>query len=177
MEQPFRVQSKITPEIYREFTIFDTLRRQKRYKAPLLFALIMIGFSVVCFTQVGRRAQAGLLGGVLLTVGILLPAVYILTFLNSVNKKAKQLERVKNLPAYTVELSPERVTATAGKERLEYIWNDILYVYRLQRCIALFVAAGKAFVLPVGDDGDDALWTLICEHIPESKRENLHKQK
>lgn len=176
MEQMFRVESRITPEIFQEFAIFDTLRRQKRYRGPLLFALIMIGFSVICFTQVGRREQAGLLGGVLASVGILLPAVYILTFLFSVRKRARQLERAKT-PAYTVELSNKKVTAAAGEERAEYRWNKILYVYRLRRSICLYIAANRAYILPAGDGGDDELWALICGHIPENKRKDLRKKK
>lgn len=176
MEPLFRVESRITPEVFREFAIFDTLRRQKRYRGPLLFALIMIGFAVVCFTQVGRREQAGLLGGVLLSVGIFLPAVYILTFLYSVKKRAKQLERAKT-PAYTIELSNKKVTAAAGEERAEYRWNKILYTYRLRRSICLYIAANKAYILPSGDGGDDELWALICGHIPENKRKDLRRKK
>lgn len=176
MEQTFLIQSRITPEIFREFAIFDTLRRQKRYKGPLLFALIMIGFAVICFTQMGRREQAGLLGGVLLSVGVLLPAVYILTFLYSVKKRAKQLERAKT-PAYTVELSNKKVTAAAGEERAEYRWNKIMYAYRLRRSICLYIAANRAYLLPAGDGGNDEVWALICGHIPEDKRKDLRKKK
>lgn len=176
MEPSFQIQSRITPEIFREFAIFDTLRRQKRYKGPLLFAFIMIGFAVICFTQVGRRGQAGLLGGVLLSVGIFLPAVYILTFLFSVRKRARQLEREKK-PAYTVELSAKRVTATAGDERAKYTWNKILYAYRLRRSICLYIAANRAYILPAGDEGDDDIWAFVCGHIPENKRKDLRKKK
>lgn len=176
MEQSFRVRSKITPETFREFAVFDTFRRQKRYKGPLLFALIMTGFAVICFTQVGRREQAGMLGGLLLTVGIWLPAVYILNFLYSVNKKAKQLERVGNKAAYTVELSGEGVTVTAGGERTDYDWDGIECVYRLKRCVCLYVTANRAYILPAGDKGDDDIWVLVCRSASENKRKNLRKE-
>ena len=170
------VQSTITPEIFREFAIFDTLRRQKRWRGPLLFALIMVGFAVVCFTQSGRREQAGLLGGVLLTVGIWVPAVYILTFLNSVNKKAKQLQKLKNKAAYTVELSGKGVAVAAGEEQTEYAWDGIVYAYRLRRCICLYVAANRAYILPAGNGGDNELWELICAQTPEPKHRDLRKK-
>lgn len=176
MTPSFRVQSRITPEVFREFAVFDTLRRQKRWRGPLVFALIMLGFAAVCFTQTGRREQAGLLGGVLLTVGIWLPAVYILVFLHSVNQKAKQLQKLKNKAAYTVELSGEGVTVTALGEQTRYAWDGIVLAYRLRRCICLYIAANRGYILPTGDGGDDALWELICAQIPEIKHRDLRKK-
>lgn len=32
------IQSKITPEVFRKFALFDTTYQQKRYRRPLLFA-------------------------------------------------------------------------------------------------------------------------------------------
>lgn len=173
MEQ-YCIRSKITPEVFREFALFDTLRRQKRYKGPALFALIMMIFAAICFTQVGQREHAALLGGVLLAVGVLLPAVYILTFIVSVRKKARQVGMAKG-PAYTVELSPSGVTAAAGEQRVSYKWEQIFFAYRLKRSICLYVAANRAYILPLGNDGDDGLWSLICGHSSEKKHKDLRR--
>lgn len=171
MEQ-YRVEAKITPEVFREFALFDTLRRQKRYKGPALFALIMAGFAALCFTQIGRRDSAALLGGVLLAVGVALPAVYIVTFLFSVRKKAKQVGRAKG-PAYTVELTASSVTAQAGGQRASYKWDKLYFAYRLKRSICLYVAADRAYILPTGPEGDDGLWSLICGHLSDKKHKDL----
>lgn len=174
MVEQYCIRSKITPEVFREFALFDTFRRQKRYQRPALFALIMILFAAICFAQAGRREHAVLLGGVLLTVGILLPAVYILSFLLSVRKKARQVGMAKG-PAYIVELSASGVTATAGKQRGTYKWEEMVFAYRLKRSICLYVSASQAYILPVGKDGDDGLWSLICGCLPETKRKDLRR--
>lgn len=169
------IQSKITPEAFREFALFDTMYRQKRYRRPLLFAAIMAGFACVCFTQQGRNDQAVLIGAVLLIVGLGLPTAYILTFLWSVRKRAKQLPPADAPAAYTVDLSPERVVVTAGEERAEYAWMDILYVYRIKRSTCLYVSANRAYLLPVSDRyEEDKLWALISERT--EKRRDLRKQ-
>lgn len=171
------IQSRITPEVFREFAVFDTMYRQKRFLRPLVFTVIMAGFAAVCFSQRGQRPQAALLGGVLLAVGLGLPLVYFFTFLYSVYKQAKQLKGKKAPLAYTVELSPERVTVTAGEQRQEYRWEDILYVYRIRRSSCLYISANRAYLLPAADDGreEEKRWDLISDHIPAEKRKDLRK--
>ena len=58
---------------FREFSAFDVLTRQKRWRRPLLFAVLMVAFAIVCFTQVGQREGAALLGTVLTVVGTNIP--------------------------------------------------------------------------------------------------------
>lgn len=171
------IQSRITPEVFREFAVFDTLYRQKRFLRPLVFTAIMAGFAAVCFSQQGERSQAALLGGVLLAVGLGLPLVYFLMFFYSVYKQAKQLKGKKAPLAYTVELSPERVTVTAGEQRQEYRWEDILYVYRIRHSCCLYISANRAYLLPADDDGreEEKRWGLISDHIPAEKRRDLRK--
>ena len=164
------IQSKITPEVFREFALFDTMYRRKRYRRPLLFAAILALFACICFTQQGRNGQAILLGAILLVVGLGLPAAYILSFLWSVHKKAKQLGQAGAPAAYTIKLSPERVVVTAGKERAEYSWKDILYVYRIKHSTCLYVSANRAYLLPVSDRREeDRLWALISERVEEKR--------
>lgn len=164
------IRSRITPEVFREFALFDTMYRQKRYRRPVLFAAILAVFACVCFTQQGRNGQAVLLGAVLLAVGLGLPAAYILFFLYSVHKKSKQLD-LKNAPeAYTVKLSPELVVVTAGRERAEYTWKDILYVYRIRHSTCLYVGANRAYLLPISDQREeDRLWALISQRVEKWK--------
>lgn len=171
------IQSRITPEVFREFALFDTMYRQKRYRGPVLFAAILAVFACICFSQQGRNGQAVLLGAVLLAVGLGLPAAYILSFLYSVYKKSRQLG-LKNAPAaYTVTLSPELVVVvTAGEQRAEYAWKDVLQVYRIKRSTCLYVSASRAYLLPVSDRREeDKRWALISERVPAEKREDLRK--
>lgn len=96
--------------------------------------------------------------------------------LYSVYKKSRQLG-LKNAPAaYTVTLSPELVVVTAGEQRAEYAWKDVLQVYRIKRSTCLYVSAGRAYLLPVSDRREeDKRWALISERVPAEKREDLRK--
>lgn len=171
------IQSRITSEVFREFAVFDTMYRQKRFVRPLVFAAIMAGFACVCFAQRGQREQAALLGFVLLAVGLGLPLVYFLTYFYSVYKQARQLKRDKAPLAYTVELSAEHIAVTAGEQRTEYRWEDILWAYRIRHSTCLYVAANRAYLLPAAADGreEEKRWDFLCEHIPNKKRRDLRK--
>lgn len=170
------IQSRITPEVFREFALFDTMVRQKRFLRPLVFAAILAGFACVCFSQRGQRPQAVLLGGVLLAVGLGLPLVYFLTFFYSVYKQAKGLKRKKAPLAYTVELSPEQVTVTAGEQRVEYPWEGILRVYRIRHSICLYISDNRAYLLPAADEREEEKrWAFLCEQLPAEKRRDLRK--
>lgn len=171
------IQSRISPEVFREFAVFDTICRQKRFLRPLVFAAIMAAFAAVCFSQRGQRPQAALLGGVLLAVGLGLPLVYFATFFYSVYKQAGQLKGKKAPLAYSVELSPEGAAVIAGQERRQYRWDEFLWVYRIRRSTCLYISAGRAYLLPADDDGreEEKRWDLICGHIPAEKRKDLRK--
>ena len=49
------VPVQIDADIFRDFAAFDVLQRQKRWRRPLVFALAMLVFAVICFAQAGSR--------------------------------------------------------------------------------------------------------------------------
>ena len=172
-----RVQSRITPEVFREFAMFDTFRRQKRHIRPLVFAAIFLCFSAVCFTQIGRHESAALLGGVLALIGLGLPAVYILSYMNSVRKSCANLKAAGSPVAYELELAPGHVRAYADGKQRDYPWKKLHGACRIDRCICLYVNPKQAYLLPdTGDAGHERkLWALIASHLPEEKCIDLRK--
>lgn len=87
-ESTIIVPVRIDRKIFQDFSVFDTLVRQRRWQRPLVFALILLFFAVLCFAQVGKREGAILLGSVLTVVGLGLPAVYFGMFFYSVRQQA-----------------------------------------------------------------------------------------
>lgn len=175
--QDILVQARITPEVFREFAVFDTLYRNKRYRRPLAFALMMAAFALACFLLRRRADQAVFIGVILLIIGLGLPVVYILSFLYSVRAKAKQL-RLGNSPvAYTVSLTPAKVIVTDGKQKAEYPWEAVKYAYRLQHSICLYASESRAYLLPAGEreTEEERRWAVIAEHIPAGRRKDLRK--
>ena len=170
MAKELKIQAEITPAAFREYSYFDAFRRQKRYKTPLLFLLIMAGFAGVCFAMTGRREHAMLLGCVLLGVGLGLPAAYFLSFFLSVRSGVRLLAQKRVPASYAVTLSSAGITIPAGGKTLQYSWDSIHYVYRIRRSTCVYVEAGRAYMLPLQDPETEArLWDLICGMLPPDK--------
>ena len=176
VQKELKIEARITPEAFREFTCFDVLTRRKRYKGPLVFCLILAVSAAICFTQVGRRDSAALLGGVLLAVGLGLPVVYFASFLSFVHRNAKLLAQKKIPAAYTVILNSAGLVIPAGEKTLTYPWDKVFYVYRLQHSTGVYVEADRAYMLPRQDpETEERLWTLLCEALPPEKRFDRRK--
>ncbi len=166
--------ARITPEIFQDFAWFDMLRRQRRYRAPLIFFLIMAGFSIICFLTVGRLNGALLIGCVLLGVGLVLPLGWLLSFFLSVRAEAKRLKLSRAPVAYTLHLTDAGLSVSNGKEKADFKWEQLHGAFRLRRCVCLYVAPQKAFLLPTGELEDaDALWGEICARLPGEKTRNF----
>ena len=170
------VQAQITPEIFQEFAWFDLLRRQKRLRAPLLFTLVMAAFAAVCFLAMGRVRGSGLLGGVLLGVGLVLPLCWLLSFHLSVRGEAKKLKLAQAPVAYTLRLTVQGLGVSNEKETAQFPWEQLHRVCRLRRSICLYVTPARAFLLPTpGGEEDDRLWRELGQRLPGEKLEDLRR--
>lgn len=170
-KQTITMPAKIDAATFRRFALFDTFHRQKRWRAPVLFAAVMAAFAAVCFACQGSRSGAALLGAVLLTVGLGLPAVYVLSYLLSVRKQGRRLGLDGSRPAYTLRLGEDGIQVVSGKERAEYRWEQMFYVYRVPACIYLYVTPRRAFLLPEDGQGGVA-WALLMKKLPAEKLED-----
>lgn len=161
------VPARVSPAMFHEFGLYDTFSRQKKWRPPLVFALILSVSAGVCFTQVGRVQSAALLGAVLLIVGLGLPAVYVLTFLHSLTRQEKLLARNPDAIAYTLHLGEAGFTVLQGKEKMEHTWDDVILACRLERCMCLYVGPRRSYLLPgeAGDRTAEAAWARITQHV------------
>lgn len=168
---PLALEARVTPEVFREFAFFDTFRRQKRWKGPALFALIMGGFAAVCFALRGSREQAALIGTVLLVVGLGLPAAYVLSFYLSVRRREKALKAAGCPVAYRLRLEEEGLAVRQGEKEERYPWGQVAAAWRLRRCLCVYVDERRAYLLPPrdGEEGE-RLWAFLIEHLPGKTR-------
>lgn len=162
----FIVQSRISPAVFRSFSYFDTFSRQKRWRSPLLFAGIMSCFSAVCFSQASRQPQAVLLGSVLLAVGLMLPAAYLLSFFFSVRSKEKQLRAAGAPVAYTLHLTDEGITVSVQKKQTHFPWPVLGPIYRIKGCICIYVQQNRAYLVPTEElENEPKLWAWLQEKV------------
>lgn len=52
------IPARITPDVFREFAVYDAMCRQKRWRGPLVFALVFVALSALCYTQAARLRGA-----------------------------------------------------------------------------------------------------------------------
>lgn len=168
-EKKITVRVVMDAKTFRSFALFDSLLRRRLWRAPALFAGILLFFALLCFLLRERAEQAALLGVVLLAVGLGLPAVYFFTFLRSVRMQIRKLKLDRPRPVYTVTISAaEGVRAAVKKESACYRWEDLHSAYRRNGCIYLYVSAQRAYLLPEPQitGGVEDLWRLLGEKMP-----------
>ena len=170
MSQPITVSVQMDKRDFHDFISFDLFRHQKRWQRPLLFAVIMLVFSGICMSQIGKREGAGLLSAVLAIIALGLPLVYFGTFFHNLSKQIKSLDLPK--PFYTLTLTDAGLSVwMAGQQDQptpthEYAWDSMYCAYRVADRIYLYAEKGTAFLLP---ESVDSAWKLLGEKLPAEK--------
>lgn len=177
---------KLDTKTFRDFAAFDTLKRQKRWKSPAIFAGILMAFALVCFAMNSRADQAVFIGSVLMIIALGLPAVYFGMFFRSLDAQAKAMKLNPARLVYTVRLTGEdngvKVTSAAVKNNsvnsVNFNWKDLYAAYRVTGCIYLYVSNRQAFLLPdeQADVTADELWDYLNTHIQGHKTHDCRKK-
>jgi len=165
---PLTMLGNIDKRTFSAFAVYDSLVRKRAWRSPLIFALIMSGFALVCFLARKTHEQAVLLGGVLLGVGLILPVVWFGMFFASVKRQAKRSGLSPDKPQYFVTLTPEKIHVEKGKEQADFAWKDAHMARRVKGCIYLYVSPARAFLLPDCKDSDRA-WEIISTMLGDVK--------
>ncbi len=157
---------------FRRFATFDTFRRQRRWRLPVWFMLILLGFSVYLYLQTDKP-QSALIATVLLIVGVGLPAVYFSSFYMALQKNVKQHCLPRRV--YTLTLRDGDVTIRSDVNKDEILtlqWTQLFAAYRVRGAVYLYVLPTRAFLLPEGqaDVPDDELWGFIRERLNDKCR-------
>lgn len=162
------VECRIDRETFTRFAVYDALVRKKGWRNPALFALLMSGFAILCFLGQEKHAQAVLLGGVLLGVGLLLPAVWFGMFFSSVRRQAARSGLSPDKAQYFVTLSDEKIFVSKGKETADFQWQDAVLARRVRGCIYLYVSPTRAFLLTDSEKTEPA-WDIITAKLAPGK--------
>lgn len=148
MKESITVEANISSDNFVKFALYDTFVMRKRWRTPALFAAIMGGFSLLCFTLLRNREQSSLLGLVLLSVGLVLPTVWVLMFIVSARAQARSSKLTPYKAQYTVTFSENGFEVVKDKEHAKFTYGDIKRLVRRRDCVYIYVDAGRAFLLP-----------------------------
>lgn len=162
------LEGNIDEKDFIRFAMYDSFNRKKAWRNPLLFALIMAAFALICLGGRKTHAEAVLLGSVLLGIGVVLPVVWVGMYLSSVRRQAKANGLSREKPQYSVTLLPDKIQVTKGKERAEFPWENVYLVRKGKECLYIYVSASRAFLLP-DCEKTDAAWEIIRAHVSAEK--------
>lgn len=167
-----KIEVCLSTKMFRRFSFFDTFRRLKAWRRPVIFMLIMFFFSAICF-MLHEREDAILLGSILASIGLVLPLVYVMSFLSSVNEQAAKYGLVGLKHVYTLEMNPnsKMFTVDNGKERVNVKWQNIFCIYRDTVAAYLYVSPKQAFILPYScmENPTETFWPMVKNMIPAEK--------
>ena len=105
-----------------------------------------------------------------LGVGIVLPLGWLLSFYLSLRTEVKKRKLAQAPAAYTLRLTDRGLGVSNGTEQADFPWSQLHQVCRLHRCVCLYTAPRKAFLLPAGSGEEtDRLWQAICKQAPGEK--------
>ena len=168
------IESNITGQQFGRFAMYDTFVRRKAWRAPALFALMMGGFALVCFTLARDKEQSSLLGLVLLAVGLVLPTVWLLMYVFSVRNQIKKFGLSIFKVQYRTELDEGGFRVIKGKEKADFHWADVTLLVEDRGCAYLYVDKGRAFLLPESEKCRQALALLESRLPPEKVKKRIH---
>ena len=176
MSQTISVSTTMDAQGFHDFAVFDVFHHHRSWVRPAIFAVIMLAFSGVCLTQLGKRDGAGLLSAVLAIVAIGLPAIYFGMYFYSLSQQTKKMGFPR--PFYRTELSDEgaAIWMVGSQDKAEpterHTWDSIYCAYRTPDSVYLYVEKGKAFLL---NDRTEAVWKVLQEKMPAEKLHDCRK--
>ncbi len=179
MDNNLTVDVTLDAGMYRSFSVFDRFIRTGSWRRPVFFLAIFVTLAVVSFVAAAKgTGGAWLLGGVLLGIGLLFPAVHFYRYFKGLKGLIKQfgLSGGKQRFAYTLALDEnprELVVRTPQKEPLTFSWKKVHGVWRRGDLVFIYVEAARAYMLPLNqlDDQGQAALDLLRHKVPA---ERLH---
>ena len=154
---------RLSESHFRQFLIFNILRRLKLYRSPVIFASILTSCAIISFLMY-RVEGAVLLGFVLLVIGLGMPIVYFASFFASLKKQVKLQNLNPPRLVYTLQFEEdsEVLEISNDKESARYRWQEVFHAYYETESIYLFITKDRSFLLPLELlENSDEVWKLI----------------
>lgn len=171
--QTVTIHVQVNDKIFRRFALYDTFRLRRRMNGPLMFASLFFIFGVICFV-LRDKPQAGMLGIVLMAIGLILPGIYVWTFLRQVKGECRKMHLDRMRPVYTLTLAPEKITVVNDMKREAEVtlpYKTLTGVWRDKNAFYLYANTQRAFILPDGqaDVSPTELYDILKARLPEKK--------
>ncbi len=168
-EKTLTIQYELSGQNFRDYAVFDTFSRRKKWRSPAIFAAILCVFAAVCFAFQHLARGAVLLGCVLLVIALGLPAFYVGSYLRSVGKQAKKMDAAGKRTIFTLRLGAEGPVLSREGQEQSWTWAELEYVYRLPELLCIYPTPQQAFLAAGTQEKLDAAWAVCREKLPPEK--------
>lgn len=168
----FTIRSRFTPQVFREFSFFNTFILNARWMTVLIFPIIVLGTATVLFIQGEKRSSIVAL--VLVAVCALFVAGYIYTYQKGLREQIQKFGLTAKNPAvrYTIQMDEGGVSINNGKERTRILWREFFGVYAYKNNFYLYFNRSRSFLMPFADiEGGtpEELWAYLKEKLTPQK--------
>lgn len=151
-----RAEAKIGSDDFMRFSLFDTFVRRRAWRSPAIFAGMLLFSAFICFFLRHTKEQAMLLFIVLLSIGLVLPTVYVVMYIFSVRSTAEKLKLGRGRVIYTLEFDEDELRVSNEKENASFPWAELHAVYFDKKCLYIYPTATRAFLLPACGESEEA---------------------
>ena len=163
---------------FKDFIIFDSKTKQRRFKTIVALAVTLFMLSVFCFASVESFDFADTLGCILVAFSVILPTWYFNSFRNTIKQQTAKMNLKNPRHVYTVRLHSDHkgVELYYPDEKSPahtYKWDSICGAWRSRNAIYLYVTDTQALLIPdYVSKTPDKLWDFLSKHLDKKK---LHR--
>lgn len=168
MARTIDIHVRLDAATFRRYCAFDTFRRQRRWYAPVMIAMVLITVALAGLLKLVPMGEGT--SGVLMGLGLAVPmVVFGLYFIQIEARIASQ--HLKDAPAvYSLRLSSEGVRVTNDQKKeppVDLEWYKLWAAFRRRDCIYLYVSPERSLILPDGQASvsGDQVWDFICKYM------------
>lgn len=94
-------------------------------------------------------------------LGFLLPILYLIFYMASLEKQISRFNLQTPQKAYTVEIYDDGVHVKNKTEKAVYTWNQIYRIYITKKYMYVYITKNRSFIMPYTDLQDFAKESLI----------------
>lgn len=157
-------------QVFRRFAFFDSLLLSRKWLTlAAFFAAMLILALVNLFTG------AALLFWILLGIGLLTPAAFLVQFAQSVRAQALRFRLDKPKPVYRFVFSPGEAVFTlqiTGQAAKTLRYAALYGAYRTRHALYVYTERTQAYIIPTSQLATEEvtrLWGLFVENAPAGR--------
>lgn len=172
MSRQIDIHVRLDAAAFRRYCAFDTFRRQRRWYAPVLIAMVLITAALAGLLKLVPMSEGT--AGVLMGLGIAIPMVIFGLYAIQIEAQIAG-QHLKDAPAvYSLSLSADGVRITNDQKKeppVELAWHQLWAAFRRKDCVYLYASPERALILPDGQGSvsGEEVWRYICKNM-DAKR-------